>query len=288
MKRVSILVMIFLVCVCGYANLLNAEDVVFPDSLNLETLISSNIIITGEVLEGGGIPGKSDKLTAYAKVKIIQVLKGDNLPSIISIKYFWFVYKQEYIPIEPNKKYLFFLEKEKNHYILAFQPERIGAMGASGPYELSGEYDFYVGIGKESKWKTLTTKEVIKIIRNKYNSFKNYLPKDFSKVLGYTWNEKKVTGENCRTILDLLNKFSFSFEERERDVRFPTKGPIMQLAPTAYFGFKHDSKEVRVELYSFTEMNRVVQVVFKLEKEYYFSSRENELISEIEQIEELK
>ena len=127
------------------------------------------------------------------------------------------------------------------------------------------------------------------IFANGKDLFEAYLPKGSSQVVGHTWNERKVTKENCRVVLELLNKYSSSFKQCTQDIRYSSKGgPMMQLAPSAFLGFTHNGNMFRLELYSFSNENKAIQVVFELEKEQYFVSREFELISGIEKIIELK
>ena len=122
----------------------------------------------------------------------------------------------------------------------------------------------------------------------KKGSLEAFLPKDSSQISGHTWNEKKVSQKSCTAILKLLNKHSSSFKQQMQDVRSSSNEPMISLAPASFFGFKYKSKNIRVELYSFSKTNHIVQVVIGMEKKYYFSSKEIKLTLEIEKMNELK
>ncbi len=99
-----------------------------------------------------------------------------------------------------------------------------------------------------------------------------YLPKDSNHLLSYTWNGRRVSKKSSRAIIKILNEHVSSFKQIKQDVRIPIEGPMMQLAPSAVFSFKHNGANVNMDLFTFTEEIRVVQIVIELEKKYYFSS----------------
>jgi hypothetical protein len=118
-------------------------------------------------------------------------------------------------------------------------------------------------------------------------SIETYLP-DATTIQGYTWNEDKVSNEISLAILNALRKYSSSFKYREKDVRIPLQGPMMELLPSSFWEFKHKNIVVSLELFNFSGSNRVVQVVVELEKKHYFSSQKIELILVIDKFKEIK